>query len=850
MATTPTNANARKGPVQVVLDSQKYVMAYDRPHGGSNKDFFKDNDKEFIKHRDQLASSLEHIERSMRRSKANLSFVKVRLRNDALAKSHRPVRALFNPARVRNVGGAKIGEMLFEVTPTILNEVSADIARAEERVQIRRLGKKKILTPVPSVYRSETGAVEEISEWSSKDRLLTNLRMALDQFKHFPASGYYVVELFEFPARKADPDIDQTKLPVFDSFLQALLDLGPGVDVRRLALPGDPKPLFGIWLYKSSKPASVTLEAKPLTPRASRAEGVPELNLDPGLHTRLLDGLAKHPLVKYIMRAPVLVERGSQAPSPSLTRPAIAIPVRTPDAPYPIIGVVDGGIGSCLGPWVDDTYGFINAKHVSLDHGTYIAGLAVGAQAFNSPAVGPEADGCRLVDVQLIPDEAAQQLYYSGGMAQLFQTLELAVMAMRDSTGVRIFNVSWNLVCDPTPAHYRLAAEFLDNIADRHDAIFVISAGNIEEPDVRPEWSNDQAAVHAFLSAAKNGLIRCPAESLRNLSVGALNAPEHPATVPYAPTAYTRHGPGLSSSVKPDLAHIGGSAKLDATVGHGLWSLTPAGGQVSEPGTSYSAPLVARTLASIAHQIEGSISRETLMGLAIHHAKIPPPVSSPGFLGWARKLVGFGLPPGSDDILAGHDSQVTLVFSGHITHQRRLEFPFTWPRSLTSRDGACRGKVRATLVSSPPLDPAAGDELVRVSLEALIQQQVDDSDDADWTGRVPPIHSRAAQAGGDESESYVYEQERIEASLKWSPVKIYETLRPRGVGKSSNWRILIQAVSRDGSFPPRGVPFSLIVTISDPAGAAPVFNEIRNSLQVSGVRISDIKVAARVTTRI
>jgi hypothetical protein len=50
--------------------------------------------------------------------------------------------------------------------------------------------------------------------------------------------------------------------------------------------------------------------------------------------------------------------------------------------------------------------------------------------------------------------------------------------------------------------------------------------------------------------------------------------------------------------------------------------------------------------------------------------------------------------------------------------------------------------------------------------------------------------------------------------------------------------------------PPDGVPFTALLTISDPRGEAPVFNDMRLHLASSGVRIEDIRTAARVTTRV
>jgi hypothetical protein len=82
-------------------------------------------------------------------------------------------------------------------------------------------------------------------------------------------------------------------------------------------------------------------------------------------------------------------------------------------------------------------------------------------------------------------------------------------------------------------------------------------------------------------------------------------------------------------------------------------------------------------------------------------------------------------------------------------------------------------------------------------------------------------------------------------------VKCFERVIPKGIGKSSNWRLFVEYLTRAGEvMPENGVPFTAILTIADPNKERPVFNDMRQSLQAAGVRIADIRTAARVTTRI
>ncbi len=73
----------------------------------------------------------------------------------------------------------------------------------------------------------------------------------------------------------------------------------------------------------------------------------------------------------------------------------------------------------------------------------------------------------------------------------------------------------------------------------------------------------------------------------------------------------------------------------------------------------------------------------------------------------------------------------------------------------------------------------------------------------------------------------------------------------RGVGKSTNWRLEVEYLLRDGEeMPENGVPFTVLLTISDDKKEAPVFNDARQMLLSSAVQITDIQTAARVLARI
>jgi hypothetical protein len=200
------------------------------------------------------------------------------------------------------------------------------------------------------------------------------------------------------------------------------------------------------------------------------------------------------------------------------------------------------------------------------------------------------------------------------------------------------------------------------------------------------------------------------------------------------------------------------------------------------------------------------------------------------------------MPPSADRILETGDHTITLVFASRIRRDEQINFRFPWPASLVALGGKCRGRAKLTLVSTPPLDPRFGSEFVRVNIKATLQQE---QADGGWRGQLESIYLPSKR------EAPAIEAELIEHDLKWSPVKVLANTFPRGKGPSSNWRLFVEYLTRAGEImPDEGVPFTAIVTISDPDADKPVFTEMRQNLQALGAQIADIRTAARITPRV
>ena len=145
-------------------------------------------------------------------------------------------------------------------------------------------------------------------------------------------------------------------------------------------------------------------------------------------------------------------------------------------------------------------------------------------------------------------------------------------------------------------------AEELDNLQEKYQVSFVISAGNYDTPPLL-----DFPRTGRQLKA---GRITTPADSVLGITVGAVSHVDYKTKGPkeHHPSAFSRHGAGPNYVIKPDLVHYGGSCSTDLAHIAGIRSVNGTG-SAENLGTSFATPLVARTLAQIYHQVTPTPSR-------------------------------------------------------------------------------------------------------------------------------------------------------------------------------------------------------------------------------------------------
>lgn len=810
-------------PIQVVLNTNDYIEPVPaRPGGGKNKDFYYGRNAEFVTHRMNLVRELSDVEQAFGDNPYSaIGYAKVRLIKAAWAKSHRPDNALFNERHhCRIVGGMRRGELLVEIDGRQIGSLVQVMngAEIEDRWTTNREGE---LVLSPSRARSEVGAIDHITPITGEDRCCLSPQEVADWVQN--RYGCLLVELFSMP-KEANRGISAEECRLYDSFRHGLEGIA-GLQVGKILIKDTDALTMTI---RDNAPTRISF-----TGPISREE-IDEPCADINLYENLIQFLRTHPLVKSVSLSPNIQ---SLLPSHRYDGSEhIDIPNRDGDN-YPIVGVIDNGVSNVFSDWTINRCTFIDPADRDEHHGSFISGLLVNGKAMNA-SICKEDNGCLLVDVCVLPKDGRWGAYYfQDHFSDFLSVMEDSVREAVTSTGVRVFNFSMNIdSVSRSISDYGYIAQKLDELATELDVVFVISAGNLgQSVPFRSMWNADPTTNVTEIQTRHDDIASEPAESIRNISVGALN----PDTVGLA--LYSRKGKASELAVKPDFVYPSGSGVDVVGVGEGLYSVDKNGMMVSKSGTSFSAPQVAKTIAVLAHSIEGQVSRETLLALLYHSAEVPETFNNKAYRSILEEMIGYGMPKCSSDILEGNDHSITLVFSENIRKGMFLSFPFAWPRSLV-RNGKCFGSIKMTIVSTPSVNHRFGSECVRENVGAHLRSVTPEGKKNDIMEILYREHN-SSDAG--------FEWELIEQEHKWNPVKVYERNIKRGIPNPSQFYLEVDYLSRTSEqISPDGVPFTVILTISDNKGEAPVYEEMRNAIIATGAQISDIRTAARITPRV
>ena len=709
-------------------------------------------------YRDRLAGQVSAIHRALSSQLARTGVVPIRVRliPKAAAKSHRPEH-LLSAQSCPIIGAGRLGELFVKATPQGLGALASSIKTNMSDRIAKELSCIETIEPVTAMDRCNGVDSEVILRRSPRS-----------------GKGFITrVRLFDLGSDPAQPNLVR-------DFEDSCRSRGIKLSQRGYAATS------GTYAVECRSVDDVDALARVIGVRS----------------------VVHMPLIKTIR------------PRMYNARPLPQLSKRSEFASdIPAVVVVDSGVSDQvpdLQGWVIGRKSEVADAYRNADHGTFVAGLICWGSELNPTVSGIDSNPCGVFDLQVIPnDDPAKGETLALLESEFLVSLESALQEHANKYKVWNLSLGTDEVCSLDG--FSALAEELDNLQERYQVSFVISAGNYSTPPLLG-YPRSGAQI-------QDGRITSPADSVLGITVGSISHVDYRDRGPqqHHPSAFSRHGAGPNYIIKPDLVHYGGACSLDGTHISGIRS-TNGQGSAENLGTSFAAPLVSRTLAQIYHQITPTPSPVLARALLTHHARDPR--TSDRVPDGDEDFFGFGLPATVPYCLDCTPHTSTLVFDDVLRPGYYLEWDsFPYPPSL-QRDDRYFGEIWMTVAFAPARGARWGTEYCETHIDAhfgVYQDKVSRGTGEVKTvfkGLVPPEHK---------NPGVLYESYQVEKLRKWAPVRTYHGSLGESGERGSRWRLKLQLLTRHGlqeaeAFRPQ--PFSLIITIADPKKRAPVYNEM------------------------
>lgn len=402
-------------------------------------------------------------------------------------------------------------------------------------------------------------------------------------------------------------------------------------------------------------------------------------------------------------------------------------PVPPPEDGAPGVTVLDSGLTAAhplLAPAVGEATSVPQSWGDSSDshgHGTMVAGIALYGDVeacIRSRSFVPRLtlysarvlnDQCQFDDEELITTQMRQAIEY-----------------FRNTYGCRVFNASLGDARLP----YRGGkvspwASILDTLSRELDVVIVVSAGNYNHDLGHGNSPDEHVQDYPRYLFGDDARIIEPATGAIVLTVGALahssNVPPGSAgnSVAFRPIArenqpspFTRGGPGLGDSIKPELCEVGGNCAYDGLVrrvrGVRELSVISMNRQYvhrlfnTDTGTSYAAPKVAH----MAAQLYGSfpdVSANLIRALLAASAEVPQAAMellNPFGPKASLRICGYG-QPNLEFASSSDESRVVLYAESQIAFDNFHIYEVPIPDEFIQERGTRR--VSVSLAYDPPV---------------------------------------------------------------------------------------------------------------------------------------------------
>lgn len=400
------------------------------------------------------------------------------------------------------------------------------------------------------------------------------------------------------------------------------------------------------------------------------------------------------------------IERISPMPKCTITMDSLQqttqIPIKEPTegVVYPIVGVLDSGIGKNehLRPWLcEEKESFFIDKDIDRNHGTFVAGIVeYGDELEESTYVG--SNGCKLFDATVMPCPSSISL----GEDELIDNIKSVIKKHSD---IKIWNLSLGTDQEADLFEFSDFAKALDEIQQKYDILICKSTGNSSR----------------FMSGEPVERLAKSADTIRGLVVGSLAQKQSPTDLAkmHEVSPFSRIGPGPSRIIKPDVVHYGGNAGLDSN-NHLTTSPVSSFGLndqiIGAVGTSFSTPRITALAAGLMSKLDGVFQPLLIKALIIHSANYPKEIKNT--ISDKLHQTGFGLPSNIDQILYNDQNEITLVLRDTIEKGHFINmYDFPYPGNMVDDKGYYYGEVIVTLVTDPILEGTQGSEYCQSNIE-------------------------------------------------------------------------------------------------------------------------------------
>jgi hypothetical protein len=546
----------------------------------------------------------------------------------------------------------------------------------------------------------------------------------------------------------------------------------------------------------------------------------------------VMETLTQDGLLYSFEEMPVLKTDGGNAVETSLIAPKGRISGQS----YPRLGIVDSGIKAnpYTAPWLAGrNESFLEDDRNPL-HGSMVASIALYGDCLEGVQYVGREEGIDIFDAQVFPEN-----YKSVTELDFIRNLEELLGS--NHKVAKVWNISVGFDRQIDDDRFSDFAIALDSLQRKHGILFCKSTGN------------DECAV----SSGRFGRIHIGADSLLALTVGSVAHKKNACDKAEVgdPSPFTCIGPGVESTVKPEVAHFGGNAGISPggrVLETGVSLIGPDGERMEKAGTSFATPRVAALAANLDYELGAGSSPLLMKALIVHSARYPNADSAD--VGDILDKIGYGVPLPVNDILHDSPDEATMVFQGVIQKSRVWEIrDFKMPQSLV-KDGYYSGRISVTLAIDPILAHTQGLEYCQSTIDVKMGTYEKSVDEVNRQGPLVKlldrhsVLSKGCYTTSDKARVVSFNNERslIANSGKYWPIKKYAVdltemtaaNRDKLLKSNRKWYLGLDATFRDiadkmsaanGEKP--SVPFCLIVTVRDSTGRGLVNGEIARFLE-------------------